>query len=172
MATNSTPNWGQFPGMTYTFDLEANFDVNYHRSWFAQYWSVSIVVSVAYVIAVHLGTKVMANRKPFDLRTPLMLWSILLSLFSVYGSLRILPELFDTFNRRGFQAVICDREFTKDVRIEFVMFLFIWSKAFELVDTFFIVARKQKLIVLHWYHHFATLIYGFFGYSSMPSIFR
>ena len=37
------------------------------------------------------------------------------------------------------------------------------SKLPELADTFFIVARKQKLIFLHWYHHFTVLIYAVFS---------
>lgn len=47
----------------------------------------------------------------------------------------------------------------------FWCFLFVVSKIVELGDTGFIVARKQKLLFLHWYHHVTVLIFGWF--SSM-----
>ena len=36
----------------------------------------------------------------------------------------------------------------------------------ELVDTVFIVLRKQKLIFLHWYHHITVLIYCWYSFSQ------
>ena len=37
--------------------------------------------------------------------------------------------------------------------------VFVLSKAVELLDTAFIVLRKQRLITLHWVHHVLTLCY-------------
>ena len=44
--------------------------------------------------------------------------------------------------------------------------LFVLSKLPELVDTVFIVLRKQKLIFLHWYHHITVLIYCWYSFSQ------
>lgn len=172
MALNASRSWSQFPGLPFAFPFEANFDALYHRNWFEENWTISFLFSAIYVTAVHLGVRFMATRKPLNLRTPLMLWSAALAVFSVYGSLRILPETLKTFREGGFTAVCCDRSFTKDVRFEFAVWIFVWSKVLELMDTFFIVARKQKLIFLHWFHHFLTLTYGFYGFAAMPSVYR
>jgi elongation of very long chain fatty acids protein 6 len=37
------------------------------------------------------------------------------------------------------------------------------------LDTFFIVARKQKLIFLHWYHHATVLIYCWYSINQEAS---
>ena len=44
-------------------------------------------------------------------------------------------------------------------------FAFCFSKLPELVDTYFIVFRKQKLIFLHWYHHITVMVYCFYYYG-------
>ena len=43
--------------------------------------------------------------------------------------------------------------------------LFIYSKPIELFDTAFIVLRKKRLIVLHWYHHITVMLYAWYSYK-------
>jgi len=49
---------------------------------------------------------------------------------------------------------------------------FILSKAFELIDTLFIVLRKSKLIALHWVHHVLTLIFSWYAFIDVPGTAR
>ncbi|CAF3442996.1 unnamed protein product [Rotaria sp. Silwood1] len=44
--------------------------------------------------------------------------------------------------------------------------IFCISKVAELIDTLFIVLRKQKLIFLHWFHHATVLIYAWYSYHD------
>ena len=39
-----------------------------------------------------------------------------------------------------------------------------WFYCRELLDTFFIVIHKKKLIFLHWYHHVSVLLYCWHSY--------
>lgn len=49
---------------------------------------------------------------------------------------------------------------------------FCFSKLPELIDTVFIVLRKQPLIFLHWYHHASVLVYCWFSYQDYSSTGR
>ena len=40
------------------------------------------------------------------------------------------------------------------------------SKVPELLDTAFIVLRKQRLIFLHWYHHATVLMYTWYSFAG------
>ncbi|CAG7733460.1 unnamed protein product [Allacma fusca] len=45
-------------------------------------------------------------------------------------------------------------------------FIGTWSKVVELGDTFFVILRKQPLILLHWYHHASVLVYTWFSIDA------
>lgn len=152
--------------------LSGSWDEKYWVQWHTRNWALCIPASILYVIAVHLGVMAMKNRKPYDLRAPLGLWSAALGVFSIFGTYNLLPELLDTLYRDGFQGAACNNTFSKHPNLMFWGWLFVWSKLFEFGDTAFIVLRKQKLTFLHWFHHAMTLICVFAYFPGNCSINR
>ena len=54
----------------------------------------------------------------------------------------------------------------RNIVARFRITIFCISKVPELIDTLFIVLRKQKLIFLHWFHHATVLIYAWYSYHD------
>jgi len=154
----------KIPILSNIIKAEHEFNIRPSLDWIERHWHFTIWLSCIYVLFLAVATTYMKNRKPFDLRVPLGIWSLLLAIFSLYGSIRMIPEWFDRTSK-GFIPSICRGDFT-DKTVEFWMIMFTWSKVFELVDTVFIVLRKQKLIFLHWYHHIVTMMFCFYLFSS------
>merc|ERR1719317_75828 len=103
-----------------------------------------------YVLAVFVGQKYMENKTKFELRKPMMIWSLLLAMFSIMGCVRLLTIFAHLYNSEGVRGVVCTPSF--QIRGPIIRFwgpLFTISKVVEFVDTMFIVLRKQKLIFLH-----------------------
>ena len=121
-------------------------------------WHYSIYISLFYIISIFTIQYWMRNHSAYNLRLLMFMWSFGLSIFSAIGFYKAgLPHIkqliFD-----GFEATICiPVQLEKQAGLW--SFLFIISKAPELVDTYFIVLRKQKLIFLHWYHHVTVFIF-------------
>lgn len=152
--------------------IKAPFDVYYYREWFANNWYLSIYMSVIYIICISYGQKWIKNRKPYNLKNLIAIWNLSLSCFSLFGSIKMIPELVSVVIQKGFYHSVCNNSYADDVSIEYWIWLFTWSKLIEFGDTVFIVLRKQKLIFLHWIHHVITLIYCFFVYSETPATSR
>ncbi|RWS01329.1 elongation of very long chain fatty acids protein 6-like protein [Dinothrombium tinctorium] len=114
----------------------------------------------------------MRVRKPFNLRLALIFWSLLLAIFSIYGSMKVVPEFIGALYTRGAFFSICKASFRDEPTIQFWIWLFIWSKVAELIDTLFVVLRKQKFLHLHWIHHALTLIYSFIVFGDLPAFCR
>ena len=86
---------------------------------------------------------------------------------------RVLPELNYILREEGFESSVCDNRFITEAKVTSLwIWLFIISKLAELLDTVFIVLRKQRLIFLHWYHHSTALFMAWFGYSDLSSTAR
>jgi len=135
-------------------------------------WHFTIYVSIAYMVIIFLGAQWMKTRRAFDLRKSLSLWSGALAIFSIIGTIRVLPEFISILYNRGFTESFCSNSYKEDNRLVFWYLIFIWSKLAELGDTAFIVLRKQKLINLHWIHHVLTLCYCFFVFADQPGTAR
>ncbi|KAL1264878.1 hypothetical protein QQF64_005233, partial [Cirrhinus molitorella] len=150
----------------YAFDFERQFDQRVAYEWFQHNWGSAFVLSGAYAAVIFLGRAFMKDRQKLDLRTPLVLWSLCLALFSIMGATRTGWYMFNMVTSHGLRESVCDTEFYSAPISKFWAFAFALSKAPELGDTVFIVLRKQRLIFLHWYHHITVLLYSWYSYRD------
>ena len=157
---------------THIFTLEAPFESEGHVDSLMKsvndYWLVGLAISFLYIAAVHMGQSYMKSRPAFDLRVPLILWNVFLSVFSLVGAIRFMPEFMHTLTTKGVVASVCDSSYLYGIPGAWC-YWFMLSKFLELFDTMFIVLRKQPLIFLHWYHHATVLIFGLIGYKDRSS---
>lgn len=142
------------------------------KQWFHSNWQLSVYFSLAYVIIIFGLQAFMQNRKPFQLRIPLAIWSATLAIFSIAATIRTLPELLDTlYKPNGLHRSICNRE-EHNMATAFWFLLMPLSKVVELGDTLFIVFRKQNLLFLHWYHHITVMMYCWRVYEYYAPVFN
>mmetsp|Transcript_2815 Transcript_2815/g.2828 ORF Transcript_2815/g.2828 Transcript_2815/m.2828 type:complete len:326 (-) Transcript_2815:172-1149(-) len=112
------------------------------------------------------GKKYFKDRNPWKLRKTLALWNFSLSLFSLCGVFRLLPQVLYFTTHLPLKESVCgDVEFyygrgSSGLWVQ----LFVLSKFPELLDTFFIIVHKKPLIFLHWYHHVTVLLYCWSAY--------
>ena len=98
----------------FVFEFEKKFfDRTYAENiyqWMNQWWWLSIVYSIIYVIFIYYGRSLMENRERFELRYPLILWNVSLAIFSIFGMIRCVPEMIYGLTTRGLQYTICDHK--------------------------------------------------------------
>jgi len=154
------------------FGFERLFDskeyVDSLMNWMNTNWTLSIKYSLVYIILVFAGKSYMQNRPRYELRLPLIIWNIILAVFSIIGTIRVWPDFVYTIRKHGIVHSVCDNSYAYGIT-GFWSFMFVMSKLPELVDTLFIVLRKQELIFLHWYHHATVLVYCWFSYKDFSA---
>ncbi|NXD97405.1 ELOV6 protein, partial [Chaetorhynchus papuensis] len=129
----------------------------------------SFIIGFIYLILVFGIQHSMKEWRPFSLRAPLTLWSFSLTWFSFIAASQVWKQMAFVLLTKGFKRSVCGRSFFIHPVSKLWMYLFVLSKLVELGDTLFIVLRKKKLIFVHWYHHLATLIFGWYGYKDMAA---
>ncbi|NXQ31196.1 ELOV6 protein, partial [Alaudala cheleensis] len=127
----------------------------------------SFIVAVIYFVLIFGIQHFMKERRPFNLRAPLVLWSFSLTLFSFIGACRIWKQMAFLLLTKGFKQSVCSQSIYVHPVSKLWMYLFVVSKLVEMGDTLFIVLRKKKLIFVHWYHHLLTMILSWYGYKMM-----
>ncbi|XP_043842066.1 elongation of very long chain fatty acids protein 3 isoform X2 [Dromiciops gliroides] len=113
-----------------------------------------------------MGQRYMKNRKAFNLRLPLTIWSFTLAIFSILGAVRTWEYLGSILMLGGLKISLCHIGFIRNPTVRFWALLFVLSKIVELGDTAFIILRKQQLLFLHWFHHSTVLVYTCFAYKN------
>lgn len=162
------------PNYSFVFEFEQQFNPKNAATWMRQHWIDSFYWTFFYLSFIFFGRLIMNKKeKPFELRTPLLIWNIMLASFSIIGTLRTWPEMIHVLKNYGFHHSVCSDSYHKVVPVSsFWTWLFVLSKLPELVDTVFIVLRKQRLIFLHWYHHATVLIFSWYCYADEISAAR
>jgi elongation of very long chain fatty acids protein 6 len=143
------------------------YDYDRARQWLMDTEGFLLKSVAAYVIAIWSIKYIMADRKPFNLQTPLILWNAALAVFSILGFIRTTPTFLRVISEHGITHTYTHiSEMQTDKVAGYWTFLWVVSKIPELVDTLFIVARKRPLMFMHWYHHALT---GWFAFVTFYS---
>ena len=147
------------------------YNIAYGLAFVQAHPFLPIWLVIMYMACCYFGQLYMLNRDAFDLRQPLAYWNLGLSLFSLCGAICTIPCLIAIPSPTVFPSevkTLCsepDFDGTCGLWVQ----LFIFSKIPELLDTFFIVARKKPLLFLHWYHHVTVLLFCWHSYATEAS---
>jgi len=112
------------------------------------------LILAGYVLMIKFGPKFMESKRPFELKKILVAYNLFQVIFNlilcVYGTYN--QTIAQTYNF-GCQPVNYSSNFQGLMELKLVYFYFL-LKVLDLFDTLFIILKKNKLTVLHCYHHF------------------
>mmetsp|Transcript_28626 Transcript_28626/g.43994 ORF Transcript_28626/g.43994 Transcript_28626/m.43994 type:complete len:293 (-) Transcript_28626:38-916(-) len=159
-------------GMFYYQPIETTYDPVPIRDWMRRNPQVPIITVMLYGAMIYYGRSYFSKRESMKLKLPLAAWNFTLSLFSLVGTLRLVPQFVHNLSYLSIREVLCmdpESTFASGSTGMWTQF-FVLSKFPELFDTFFIVVNKKPLMFLHWYHHITVLLYSWFAYiQNAPS---
>eukprot|EP00518_Triparma_eleuthera_P000039 CAMPEP_0182453774 /NCGR_PEP_ID=MMETSP1319-20130603/695_1 /TAXON_ID=172717 /ORGANISM="Bolidomonas pacifica, Strain RCC208" /LENGTH=295 /DNA_ID=CAMNT_0024651729 /DNA_START=42 /DNA_END=929 /DNA_ORIENTATION=+ len=161
----------KLPFLEWTYsEFEKNYEVNTLHQWSKDTWPhVPLALCAVYLVAIFGGKYYMQDKKPAGEgnRSLLAAWNFLLSTFSFMGMARTVPHLMHNIFNKSLEENVCQEAHADwgSFATGFWVQLFIYSKPFELIDTYFIVVRKRPLIFLHWYHHVTVLLFCWHSYA-------
>jgi fatty acid elongase 3 len=120
---------------------------------FTPFWPIPIVVAF-YLASIYGLQAWMKNRDEIKLPKLLALHNFILTIMSFVLAAGSGYEAVRMILTHGWFAAYCGSfEDDVDIRMARWCVAFYLSKYYELLDTYFLVLRKRKLIFLHVYHH-------------------
>lgn len=122
---------------------------NKNALWMKTHWYYALYISLVYIIFIFSAQRLMKNREKFELRKYFVVWNFGLAVYSILGTLRTLPEFIYIVTTHPIKYSVCVETFSYGIT-GYWSWLFCASKIVELIDTIFIILRKQPLIFLHW----------------------
>jgi len=168
---HKTPSWDK-PIPQEERDI---FDGDVWTLWFRNNWHIPLIAIAIYVPIVFIGPSIL-NALDFHFKSKALtgLWSLSLSLFSMWGASILIPELFfhedSGLLTQGLQGIICGEARWGFGRSGFAIGVFVLSKIPELFDTVLLVLAGRPVIFLHWYHHITVLLFCWHCFSIQAPI--
>lgn len=127
------------------------------------YWT-PLTIGASYLVGVYLLQMFMKNRERIPAKTFSLIHNFNMYAISIICFLGIGYGVAQTLYlngwAKGVEYLFCDsrREYINKGPLFFWMYIFYLSKFYELIDTVLIVLRKSKLLFLHVYHHWVTML--------------
>ncbi|GMS93367.1 hypothetical protein PENTCL1PPCAC_15542 [Pristionchus entomophagus] len=155
--------------VTIVLIISAFQEFNYHRAgrWMDDHVVFTFQAVVLYLATIFSIQYWMKGREPFKLQIPVATWNFSIALVSGVCAWSMTPEFIDSVFHKGFNASLCStREEVFSGNNGLALFVLLFARLPEFIDTLFIVLRKQPLLFIHYYHHAFTLCFTWFTYSS------
>ncbi|KAJ1456507.1 GNS1/SUR4 family-domain-containing protein [Pelagophyceae sp. CCMP2097] len=161
-------NW---QGYNLHFFRSADFQVFNGYVWSIETglrWEVPLFFVSMYILAIFAAKEKFTIK--VELRSTALCWNVMLSVFSMCGFLACAPVLFSELRSNGLYFCTCAHAgwYGTGTHGAFVA-AFVYSKFFELGDTFLLLAAGRKVILLHWWHHATVLLFCWHSYSAQTS---
>ncbi|EDQ85417.1 uncharacterized protein MONBRDRAFT_34287 [Monosiga brevicollis MX1] len=141
------------------------------QDWFLMSSPVpTMALTVLYLAFVFIGRIVMKNRKPFELRGPILVYNAVLVALNAW----ICFELVDSFIKENMSfkcnGVNTDPNNKNSKRIAVAIWWYYFSKCIEFLDTVFFVLRKkdEQISFLHLFHHSTMFNLWWMGVRWVP----
>ncbi|GFS32880.1 elongation of very long chain fatty acids protein 6 [Nephila pilipes] len=160
------------PNLSVIFDFERNFDIERNIKWLNEHWHHAFYYAGLYLLIIFGVKKYMKNRPQLELRKLLVTWNILLATFSILAFIRTVPEFIHVLQKFGLTYSACNSSYLFGKDTAFWAWMYSYAKVPELLDTLFIVLRKQPLIFLHWYHHITVLLFTWYAHVNHVAVGR
>jgi len=151
---------------------QSSFEFEKASTWLQEHKALSWELALGYVLLLFVGERFMRSREPLKLQRPLIVWNLILAVFSIAGTVGILPEFIRSVKTMGFRQSFCKTNNFYDGENGFWVYMFVLSKVAELGDSFFLVLRKRRIPFLHWYHHASVLLFCWFMYPYKMAAVR
>ncbi len=90
--------------------LPKYFDWKAAHLFMRDHYELPIGLCIVYLIVIFGIKRFMRDRTPFDLRMPLFWWNVFLAVFSMLGSIYVVPNIFRVVKREGLTADMCGIE--------------------------------------------------------------
>lgn len=132
----------------------------------------SLLICIGYFVLIRAGPWLMKDRKPFELRTVLLMYNFAMVLLSTYCFVEF--GLSGWWTNYTFGCQLVDYSSTPSaLRMASVCWVFYISKFIELFDTIFFVMRKKfsQCTFLHVFHHGIMPFSWWFGVRFAPGGF-
>lgn len=149
--------------------LFVQLDDRWHGNWpLTKFYQVLSMTVVYLLFSARVGPRLMANRKPFDLKWPMIAFNFVMVAVNVYFHYYALQWLDFGWELAVF--VHPDLRKPSDVtKSHLQLFYFYYLTRYaEWLDTVFFVLRKRnsQLTFLHLYHHSIVPLLGWYGYRT------
>ena len=149
-------------------EYERSYDGESFLRFTREHAEIPVFAIAFYLSFVFYVPDLLKHRKPFSLKWPFAAWNVFLALFSLCGSIRTIPHLVGVLSARGFDYTVCEtpRSWYFNGPVGLWVALFIFSKIPELLDTFFLVLQKKRVIFLGWFHHTTVMLYCWHAFHN------
>lgn len=147
--------------------------------WMRNNPMIPAAFAIAYIAMLIIGPKIMENyERPKWIKKYIILWNVLLVIFSTVGTWKTLGTMLERVTRPGgvtFNAhrVMCFNGLTlcEENPIGCLWcFLFCASKIPEMIDTVLLIVTKKKPIFLHWYHHLTVMLFCWLSFATLAGV--
>lgn len=113
--TTRVVDFSPYPGFPFVFNFERFLMLHMDglKHFVREHYFLPFGLSALYYFAiVVLLRRWMQPKQPYNLRTALLYWNYFLALFSILGTIRVVPELIYFVRNHGWFRSICDGRYT------------------------------------------------------------